>query len=344
MMKAMRSILLTGVLFACSDSTGPSQVEFTVISGDNQPGKAGQELSESFVVRVSDRLGRGIRDVVVGWTVTSGEGVLNGLWKECAGSEYSSPVAKTWVRTDSDGFARMSFMPTVFDHVTVVAAAGEGLGPQVTFRTDATDPGATLAIVSGDGQERTAAYAMIDGEAFVAQVRDGEGNPVSHVPVTWSVASGEGWLANWFPPCSDEPVTRTGNYGDGATYMEFVPTVFGMSTVSAAVAGAQGSPVTFTVDATLLVINFGFDYWSGENYFTGPKLTSAVTVPVGAVVEFRNFNPAARIRSTVTPPGGASLDSGPLSEGERFQFVPEVAGTWKLVDENSGATGSLTAQ
>ena len=343
MTKAMRAILLAGVLFACSDSTGPSQVEFTVISGDNQPGRAGQELAEPFVVRVSDRLGRGLRGVAVGWTVTSGEGVFNGRWEGwCAGSGYRSPVAKTWVRTDSDGLARMSFMPTVLHHVTVVAAAGDGYGPQVTFTTDATDPGATLTIVSGDGQERAAAYAMIDGEAFVAQVTDGEGNQVSHVPVTWSVASGEGRLVTWFPQCSEAPVTRTGNYGDGATFMEFVPTVVGTSTVSAAVAGVP--PVTFTVDATRLVIYFGFDPWLGKSYFAGPKYSSDVTVPVGAVVEFRNFNPAARIRSTVTPLDGVSLDSGPLSEGERFQFVPEVAGTWEFVDENSGATGSLTAQ
>lgn len=52
--------------------------------------------------------------------------------------------------------------------------------------------------------------------------------------------------------------------------------------------------------------------------------------------------PTAHIRSTSTPAGGASFDSGSLTEGERFLFVPGVAGTWEYVDQVSGATGTLT--
>lgn len=41
--------------------------------------------------------------------------------------------------------------------------------------------------------------------------------------------------------------------------------------------------------------------------------------------------------SSTTPPGGAPFDSGTLEAGARFQFVPDVAGTWEYFDRILGA-------
>jgi hypothetical protein len=82
----------------------------------------------------------------------------------------------------------------------------------------------------------------------------------------------------------------------------------------------------------------------GTPTFLGPHLTSDAAAPVGGVVEFWNRESTARIVSTSSPAGATSFDSGSLRLDERFQFVPDVAGTWEFVDEVSGARGTLTAR
>jgi plastocyanin len=99
------------------------------------------------------------------------------------------------------------------------------------------------------------------------------------------------------------------------------------------------------VRVTALVINLGEESWGdGTPGFFGPAQSADVTVPVGAKVEWVNHFETARIVATVAPPGGTAFDSGGLSQDERFEFVPSVAGTWEYVDLVSGATGTLTAQ
>jgi hypothetical protein len=56
-----------------------------------------------------------------------------------------------------------------------------------------------------------------------------------------------------------------------------------------------------------------------------------ITVPVGTTVEWSILGvEEARIASTSEPTGGEPFDSGTLAGGERFQFVPGVAGTWEF--------------
>jgi hypothetical protein len=96
------------------------------------------------------------------------------------------------------------------------------------------------------------------------------------------------------------------------------------------------------VTATGFLITLA-DFGLGPAFLGAPDDSSDVTVPIGAPVEWVNWLESARIMSTSAPPGGASFDSGELSQGERFEFVPDVAGTWEYVDPVSGATGTLTA-
>jgi hypothetical protein len=57
----------------------PGASVIQLVSGDNQPGKAGRELVDSLVIRLTDGQGQPHRGVEVTWTVVSGKGA--GTWE-----------------------------------------------------------------------------------------------------------------------------------------------------------------------------------------------------------------------------------------------------------------------
>jgi hypothetical protein len=199
------------------------------------------------------------------------------------------------------------------------------------------ETGTAIAMVSGNNQVGKAGEPL--ERPFAVRVTDAQGEGVRHVHVTWSVTSGAGHFGV-------RPASRTDS--DGVGGIGFLPTTLGTTTVTAEVAGLEGSPVTFSLDAPMLVIKLRrpFNGWLGwgDPVFSGPEGGSEVDVPVGTTVEWSVTVETAHIASTSEPPGGQSFDSEALAEGDRFQFVPDVAGTWEFEDRISGATGSLTAR
>lgn len=338
-------ICLSTGLFGCGDS-GPAEPQgpatVTIVSGESQIAKPGHELADPFVVTVTDAEGRGVPKIPVTWTVTSGPGALDGFDSAaCADSTLT-------VWTDEEGRAQVSFTPAWFG-VSAVTASVRAIEESPVFEADATDPAASLAIVSEVSHQARAGEPL--EQAMWVRVLDGGGNPVPDVSVTWAVTSGGGrFIGGCFLGNTGVTQTRTLPAGTGepmpggfATTW-FVPTIYGRSTVAAAVPGVLASPVTFTVDAAVLVIALDLEYGTDEPTFFAPDFSSEATVPIGAVVEWVNYMPQARITSTSSPPGDAGFDSGHLSEGERFQLIADVPGAWVFVDQVSGATGSLTAR
>lgn len=215
----------------------------------------------------------------------------------------------------------------------------------------AREPPATAAaitLLSGDDQVGKAGEPL--AEAFVVRVTDPRGGPVQDVEVTWRVLSGAGDLG--LRPAVGERSNRTDP--NGMARSNFTPTTLGASVVTAEAAGLQGSPVTFTAQATGVVIHFHADEFAGADvlagaWFTGPEGSSDITVPVGTTVEWvlawaHPGTTRARIASGSAPPGGETFDSGDLTYPARFSFVAAVAGTWEFEDRISGATGTLTAR
>ncbi|HSJ15771.1 MAG TPA: Ig-like domain-containing protein [Longimicrobiales bacterium] len=314
----------------------------TLVSGDEQAGKPGSELGERLVVQVTDAIGIGVAGVGVSWSVTSGDAALDGLWSACPGNatvDRDQPIRSISATTDADGFASVSLTPLTFSAVTVEAKTGS-LGT-VPFTIDATDPGAALVILSGDRQEdRIAGPLQIGGEPLIVQVLNGDGEPAPHIAVEWGVLTGGGTIFAF--GCEFVDLTARTGVG-GTTYAEFLPQVFGTSTVGITVPGIASSPQVFTIDATLLQVRLYEDPWTGSaGVFSGPRWVPDVTMPIGATVEFWNTLPEARITSTSAPPGGASFDSGTLAAGGSFRFVPDVAGVWTYHDQVTGATGTLS--
>jgi hypothetical protein len=131
--------------------------------------------------------------------------------------------------------------------------------------------------------------------------------------------------------------------------MMFQPTVLGRSTVTARIGGLQDASVTFTTEATVLVIEFWFGFWNVG--FIGPcPHSSDITVPVGTTVEWKvpveddRYPITYTVTSTSTPLGARGFDSGVLTSRDRFRFVPPMTGTWEYRDQVTGLAGTLTAR
>lgn len=344
-----RAAVTLGLLgLGCSSSTEPAVPRAVeMILGDGQFGTVGESLALPLLVRVTDKRGDGLGAVEVAFSVTSGTGVLNGILESCfPSSAFGNPLATVPVETNADGYAWVSMVPAWFGTTTVSAEVNDV--PPVAFTTDVkADVGATVEVADPYEQEVIAGPQRI--EDFDILVTDGQGRGVPGVPVTWEITSGGGSMRGDVG-CSSERTTlalttRTSGLdiqeAAGYSQVAFQATAFGVTTVTASVTGLEGSPLTFTVDATKVEIILSQSA-EGETRFLGPEYTAEVKVSTGATVEWWNQESSARITSTSAPAGGGSFDSGLLGPGERFQFVPDVAGTWDYVDQVSGAQGTLT--
>lgn len=68
--------------------------------------------------------------------------------------------------------------------------------------------------------------------------------------------------------------------------------------------------------------------------FVAPGGGDAVTVTVGTTIEWVNMDGIQHTAtSTSEPVGGAAFDSGIMGNGDRFQFTPQVTGTWTYLCE-----------
>ena len=184
-------------------------------------------------------------------------------------------------------------------------------------------------------------------------VTDAQGRGIQSVRVQWRVVTGAGTLIGLLP--SDQS-TATDHLG--RSKVDVLATSIGEIVVEASVPGLMGSPVVFSIDVVRppdAVIRFGplFDCYgtpanNDPSVFAGPSGRNAVSVIVGATVEFiyaPYLHPSctARVVSSVEPPGGDRIDSGILGVGGSFRFVARVPGTWTFSDVLNGGSGTLTA-
>jgi Bacterial Ig-like domain (group 1) len=206
---------------------------------------------------------------------------------------------------------------------------------------------AAIAVVSGNDQNGKAGEPLAD--PLVVRVTDANGAGVNNIAVSFRITSGAGVLGG---PCDgrDPGLARSSHTDpDGIARMAFHPTVLGRSTITARVDALRDVSITFTAEATVLVIDFWFGYWNVG--FVGPCSNSSdVTVPMGSTVEWKvpvqddRYPIAYTVTSTSTPPGAKGFDSGLLTSHDRFRFVPPVSGTWEYRDRVTGLTGTLSVK
>ena len=225
-------VALAVLVSACGgDTTAPAAIadSLAVVSGTSQSGVAGAELAQPVVVRAVDAQGRPLRDVIVAFVVTGGNG---------------SPFTPT-VRSDGDGLAVNYWTlgtSAAASQTLEARTIGRG-GQQVAAEFVATalaGPVARIGIQAGNDQTaRTGRPVPI---APAVRVTDQYGNPVAlaGVSVRFGVTGGAGTAIGAQSLTDATGVAALGSWILGP--------IAGRNTITATPAGAGISPdaVSFT--------------------------------------------------------------------------------------------------
>ncbi len=186
------------------------------LSGDEQKGPAGSELTQPFVVLVRDRNGDPLAGATVTFAVTAGGGTLSAA---TATTDADGRAAATLILGSEPGRNTVSATVAELDRVTFTA-------------TGVTIP-QTLSRISGNEQEGASGASL--PEPLVASVLDQNGAAYPGATVTFEITSGDGTLS-----AATDTTDADGRAATTLTLGREPGTV----TVVATVAGIE--PVTFT--------------------------------------------------------------------------------------------------
>lgn len=175
--------------------------------------------------------------------------------------------------------------------IAILGCPGDTTGPIVL----------AVSIIGGDGQTGVAGTALAN--PFVVLVEDTSGNPAPAADVHWTVFTGTGTLS---------AATSLSDSAGHATAGFTLGTTAGPQMVRATVAGAAGSPLTFTATATAgpaaKLIKYAGDQQSGP-------LSQPLATLLTARVLDQYDNPVAgdTVRWAVTAGGGTLADTVTVS-------------------------------
>ncbi|HUR94056.1 MAG TPA: Ig-like domain repeat protein [Gemmatimonadales bacterium] len=239
--------------------------ELLLVSGDDQSGLAGTVLPEPLVVQVTDVFGNPIPGVPIDWAVDDGS------------------VSDETTSTGADGLTSVTRTLGSAAGTQVTTASAPGLaGSPVTFTHTAGAGAATvLEAVSGSGQSALVGTSL--PQPLVVRARDGSGNPVAGLAVTWVVGDGGGTLA---------PVTSTTDADGLATTVWTLGATPGGNTATAVVSGVgtAGFVATATPGTP-----------PGLSLETQPPALAQHGIPLtpGPVVQLREPDGSARLEAGV---------------------------------------------
>ncbi len=207
----------------------PTPNSLSLVSGNTQSATVGTALANPYVVRLTNSAGQGVAGVTVTWTVVSGGG----------------SIAQSSVTNSSGNASATHTLGQTVGTQRVTASVAGATGSPVTF--DATgiavppppppQPNILLSI-SGNGQTATVGTALAN--PYVIQVRNAAGAGVPGISVTWTVISGGGSIAQ----------STTTNSSGNASATHTLGATVGAQRVTASVAGATNSPITFEATGT----------------------------------------------------------------------------------------------
>lgn len=166
------------VVFKASGAAGaPSQLLY--VSGNNQPGTAGNVLPEPLRVRVLDSADNPVKHYDVQFSVTEGGGSFNGLQAAI-------------YQTDNQGYANAYWRlgDKVGSNAAIASVSGFDAPPVSFTAQGVVGPPARLTKNGGDNQKGEAGQPL--GQYFVVSVTDSFYNAVSNHPVTFRVTQGAG--------------------------------------------------------------------------------------------------------------------------------------------------------
>ncbi|MGH7510739.1 MAG: Ig-like domain-containing protein [Gemmatimonadales bacterium] len=262
------------------NETGPA--ELALIKGDGQTGPAGQPLTDSLAVKVSDRRGQPLAHQRVAFA----------LDPQAPGALISPDTAAT----GDDGIAQARWvLGGTSGNQTAVARVVGAERLEVRFNaTVGAAAAATIALVSGDDQSASVGATLAD--PLVVRVSDGFGNPVAGVTVEWSAGQGS----------VDPGSSVTGEDGRAVTSWTLGSSA-GDQSATASNPALEGSPVTFTGtafsgSADRLVRVSG----NGQSAQAGTELPDPLVV---RLIDLAGNGVPNRAVSWVVATGGGSVSS-----------------------------------
>ena len=295
-------------------------------SGDAQTGPVSEALPNNLRIVVT-RDGSPQSGVTVNWSTATGS------------------LAPTSGPTGSDGIAASSWTlgATAGAHTAQAAVTG-ATGSPVTFTATATGPPppvlAKEPTASGDAQTGPVSEAL-PNDLRIIVTRDG--SPQPGVTVSWSTASGS--LAPTSGPTDDGGIAAS-SWTLGATA--------GAQAAQATVAGATGSPVTFTATGTAgppppppstIAITVGNIFFlSARN---GTTNAAVDTVAVNGTATWTWVNTTATphsVQSTGTPTFTGSTELTGNGQTYQFQFTQAGTYTYNCVVHGNGMTGRIVVR
>lgn len=213
------------ITFTATGDPGPA-ARLSILTQPSPMAVNGVPLAQPPVVQVVDQFGNAVPEPFLFVTASWIRGSVG--------------VGSTAVATDAQGVATFTGL-TIVGQVGVytVVYSGNGLNQPALAGQSVTlvaGPATGMAAFAGNGQVATVGTAV--NVPPVVSVFDMSGNPVSGVTVTFAVASGGGSITG-----STVQTDANGHAAVGSWTLGAAP---GPNTLTATVAGLQGSPVTFT--------------------------------------------------------------------------------------------------
>jgi len=296
-------------------------------SGDAQTGPVSQALPNNLRIVVT-RDGSPQSGVTVTWSTVAGS------------------LAPASGPTGGDGIAASSWTlgPTAGAQSAQATVAG-ATGSPVTFGATATAGAPPLVLAkeptaSGDAQTGLVSEAL-PNDLRIVVTRDG--SPQSGVTVTWSTTTGS--LAPTSGP--------TGGDGIAASSWTLGPTA-GAQSAQATVAGATGSPVTFSATATAgppppppntIAITVGNIFFQSNR--NGTTNTAVDTVAVNGTATWTWVSTGATPHS-VQSTGTTAFTSSALKTGNgqtyQFQFTQAGTYTYNCAEHGNAMTGRIVVR
>ncbi len=301
----LTSLLLLGA--GCGDPPVPTTA--TATAGATGSATVASAVGTIPAVRITDAKGKGIKDLLVRWRVTSGNG----------------RVVNDTVRTNKAGEASSGgwTLGTTAGRQTLEASV-DGVSPAVFTATAAPGPVVQLTRTSAESQRGVVNTAVVTRPSVRAE--DTYGNPVPGVPVTFAVTLGTGSLTG---------AQQTTNDAGGATLGGWtLGTQAGQQLVRASAAGTDGAVFSVTAEAgpPVELVKVAGD---GQQGVAG--LPVPVTPGVRVVDVFAN--PVGNVPVTFTTgPSSGSVTSPTVATDPATGAA--FVGSWTL---GSAATQTLVA-
>jgi alpha-tubulin suppressor-like RCC1 family protein len=280
-----------------------------IVAGNNQVAPIGGLAPQPLTVQVADQRGDPIRDQVIEWTVTSGNGLV-------------SPRYDT---TDADGYASATYRLGGTIGVQTVSATLPGLSP-VTFAVNATSaPASKLVAVSGDAQSGRVGGLLLGD--LVVRVTDAFDNAKPGVNVSFTVLTGGGAVS---------AATVTSD----ATGLAKVKWTLGTQVGSQSLIAGSGAvaPITFTATAAADLPST-VSLISGNNQATSANGTLADSLVVRVLDQYGNGVSGITVDWVVSQGGGSASPASSVTNGGG-----RAATKWTLGSNGGPATITAVAR